>query len=64
VDSSGDALPCAYMPLGFGNIKEKSLKEIWKEMSGYRWFRERCSCQMKDQAFRDAHGDAMSNRMI
>ena len=64
VDSSGDALPCAYMPLGFGNIKEKSLKVIWKEMSRYRWFKGRCSCQMKDQAFRDAHGDALSNRMI
>ena len=64
VDSSGDALPCAYMPLSFGNIKEKSLKGIWKEMSGYRWFKGRCSCQMKDQAFRDAHCDAMSKRKI
>jgi MoaA/NifB/PqqE/SkfB family radical SAM enzyme len=64
VDSSGDALPCAYMHFSFGNIKEKSLKEIWKEMSGYRWFKGRCSCQMKDQAFRDAHSDAMSNRQI
>ena len=64
VDSSGDALPCAYMPFSFGNIKEKSLKGIWKEMSGYKWFRGRCSCKMKDMAFRDAHGDAMGNRMI
>ena len=63
VDSSGDAFPCAYMPLSFGNIKEKSLKGIWKEMSGYRWFKGRCSCQMRDQAFRDAHGDALSNKV-
>lgn len=61
VDSSGDALPCAYMPLRFGNIRELSLKGIWKEMSGYRWFKGRCSCQMKDQAFRDVHGDAIRN---
>jgi hypothetical protein len=33
-------------------------------MSGYKWFKGRCSCQMKDQAFRDAHGDAMSDRTI
>ncbi len=33
MDGSGEALPCAYMPLTFGNIKEKSLKEIWKEMT-------------------------------
>ncbi|MDD1761525.1 MAG: radical SAM protein [Methanothrix sp.] len=55
VDGSGEALPCAYMPLSFGNIKEKSLKEIWKEMTSYRWFKGRCSCQMRDQGFREAH---------
>jgi MoaA/NifB/PqqE/SkfB family radical SAM enzyme len=55
VDASGEALPCAYMPLSFGNIKEKSLKEIWKGMSKYGWFKGRCSCQMKDPAFREAH---------
>ena len=55
VDGSGEALPCAYMPLSFGNIKEKSLKEIWKEMTSYRWFKGRRSCQMRDQGFREAH---------
>ncbi|MDD4093328.1 MAG: radical SAM protein [Methanothrix sp.] len=55
VDGSGEALPCAYMPLSFGNIKEKSLKEIWKEMTSYQWFKGRCSCQMRDQGFREAH---------
>jgi MoaA/NifB/PqqE/SkfB family radical SAM enzyme len=43
------------MPLSFGNIKEKSLKEIWKEMTRYLWFKGRCSCQMKDPKFREAH---------
>jgi len=55
VDASGEALPCAYMPLGFGNIKEKSLQKIWKDMSHYRYFRGKCSCQMKDRKFRDEH---------
>lgn len=55
VDGAGEALPCAYMPLSFGNIKEKSLKEIWKEMTHYSWFQGRCSCQMRDQEFREAH---------
>ncbi|HEX7444760.1 MAG TPA: radical SAM protein [Methanothrix sp.] len=55
VDGNGEALPCAYMPLSFGNIKEKSLKEIWKEMTGYPWFKGRCSCQMKEPRFREAH---------
>jgi MoaA/NifB/PqqE/SkfB family radical SAM enzyme len=55
VDGAGEALPCAYMPLGFGNIKEKSLKEIWREMTRYQWFQGRCSCQMRDHEFREAH---------
>jgi MoaA/NifB/PqqE/SkfB family radical SAM enzyme len=55
VDGDGEALPCAYMPLSFGNIKEKSLKEIWKEMASYQWFCGRCSCQMRDPGFREAH---------
>jgi MoaA/NifB/PqqE/SkfB family radical SAM enzyme len=55
VDGAGEAFPCAYMPLSFGNIKEKSLLEIWKEMTRYQWFQGRCSCQMRDPEFREAH---------
>jgi MoaA/NifB/PqqE/SkfB family radical SAM enzyme len=55
VDASGEAIPCAYMPLGFGNIREKSLQKIWRDMSHYRHFRGRCSCQMKDRNFREEH---------
>jgi MoaA/NifB/PqqE/SkfB family radical SAM enzyme len=55
VDGNGEALPCAYMPLSFGNIKEKSLKEIWKEMTRYQWFKGRCACQMKEPKFRAEH---------
>jgi hypothetical protein len=43
------------MPLGFGNIKEKSLQKIWKDMSHYSYFRGKCSCKMKDRKFRDEH---------
>ncbi len=59
VNSAGEALPCAYMPLGFGNIKEKSLKKIWKDMSRYKWFRGRCSCQMRDPMFREGHSEIL-----
>lgn len=55
VDGNGEALPCAYMPLSFGNIKDMSLKQIWKDMTSYSWFKGRCSCQMRDKGFRDAH---------
>ncbi|MDD1736098.1 MAG: radical SAM protein [Methanothrix sp.] len=55
VDGNGEALPCAYMPLSFGNIKDRSLKQIWKDMTSYSWFKGRCSCQMRDMGFREAH---------
>jgi MoaA/NifB/PqqE/SkfB family radical SAM enzyme len=55
VDASGNALPCAYMPLPFGNVNDRSLKEIWKDISGCGWFEDRCSCHMKDQSFRKTH---------
>lgn len=55
VDAAGEALPCAYMPISFGNIKTKSLRDIWRDMSRYKWFTGRCSCQMRDPKFREAH---------
>ncbi|MGB9901432.1 radical SAM protein [Methanothrix sp.] len=55
VDPSGDVMPCAYMPISFGNVRDNSLKNIWRRMSRYSWFRHRCSCQMKDDVFRSFH---------
>ena len=58
VDASGDVLPCAYMPISFGNVREKSLREIWREMGKDRWFRGRAKgCMMKDPDFRLAHSE-------
>jgi len=59
VDGDGEALPCAYMPLSFGNIRDKSLKEIWKDMTSYQWFQGRCSRQMREPKFREAHRDIL-----
>ncbi len=60
VDASGNALPCAYMPLGFGNIRDKRLKEIWRAMSGCRFFSAKCSCHMKDKSFREKNKHRLS----
>jgi MoaA/NifB/PqqE/SkfB family radical SAM enzyme len=64
VDASGEALPCAYMPLSFGNIKQKSLVDIWNDMSKYKSFKGRCACQMKDPAFRKSHVEALKSGKI
>jgi MoaA/NifB/PqqE/SkfB family radical SAM enzyme len=54
IDASGEVLPCAYMPLSFGNIKDSSLRDIWKRMGRNRWFRS-CEegCLMKVREFRE-----------
>ena len=56
VDASGDVLPCAYMPISFGNVRDTSLAEIWKGMGRDRWLRGKPGgCMMKDEKFRRAH---------
>jgi MoaA/NifB/PqqE/SkfB family radical SAM enzyme len=56
IDASGEALPCAYIPISFGNINDMSLREIWKKMGRNKWLKGKCDgCLMKDQAFRDAY---------
>jgi MoaA/NifB/PqqE/SkfB family radical SAM enzyme len=56
VDASGDVLPCAYMPTPFGNVRDRSLRDIWRDMGRDRWLRRRpTGCMMKDEEFRRAH---------
>jgi len=33
ITASGDLLPCDFLPLSFGNVREKSIKELWEEMN-------------------------------
>ncbi len=40
IDVDGNVLPCSYFPLAAGNIREKSLKEIWDSSSLFRELRD------------------------
>ena len=40
IDVDGNVLPCSYFPLAAGNIREKSLKEIWDNSSLFRELRD------------------------
>jgi len=56
VDVSGNVLPCAYMPISFGNVQETSLKDIWKNMGREKWTKGKPqACLMKDPQFREVH---------
>jgi MoaA/NifB/PqqE/SkfB family radical SAM enzyme len=60
ISASGEAYPCAYMPISFGNVKELSLREIWRKMSRHRSFSGRHACLMKDPDFREANREILS----
>lgn len=56
VTAGGDVLPCAYMPLSFGNIVEEGLDTIWKRMGQHEAYRKSADfCRMRDQAFRQKY---------
>ncbi len=44
VDAFGEVSPCVFIPLTFGNVRERSVKDITKTMAGL--FRPRASCFM------------------
>jgi len=40
ISSAGDVQPCGYLPLSAGNIKERSIKEIWEGAEMFRSLRD------------------------
>jgi len=52
VTPQGDVLPCACIPIPYGNIKEESLKTIWKRIQRDPAYNAR-SCLMRDSGFRE-----------
>jgi MoaA/NifB/PqqE/SkfB family radical SAM enzyme len=52
ITPQGDVLPCACIPISYGNIKEESLKAIWKRIRRDPAYNAR-SCLMRDPGFRE-----------
>ncbi len=40
IDVDGNVLPCSYFPLSAGNVREKSLEEIWNNSSLFKELRD------------------------
>ena len=61
----GDIAPCDFTPLSFGNIREKSLKSIWKEMVSHPAYRKKVShCRMQHPEFRRKYIDPIPEGAI
>ncbi|MFX1366528.1 MAG: radical SAM/SPASM domain-containing protein [Promethearchaeota archaeon] len=53
VSAYGEVSPCDFTPLSFGNVRSKSLKEIWNKMVHHPAYRHRdTSCRMQHPNFR------------
>ena len=48
----GDVLPCACIPIPYGNIYNDPIKDIWQRIQKTGIYRAR-SCLMRDSTFRD-----------
>ncbi|MCC7575666.1 MAG: SPASM domain-containing protein, partial [Methanomethylovorans sp.] len=48
----GSVKPCPYIPFSYGNIREESLKTIWKRIRKSSYYRgERYTCKMHEPTF-------------
>lgn len=58
ITNSGYVTPCDFTPLSFGNVKEESIKKIWKKMRNHPEYRiHRMKCRMQTPEFREKYID-------
>lgn len=43
ITADGDVKPSPYLPFSFGNVKEKSLKDLWQKIRSYPYFQKQKS---------------------
>ncbi len=65
VSAYGDVSPCDFTPLSFGNIKNKTLKDIWKKMIRHPAYNHRSTfCRMQHPNFRRIYIDPIPDNSI
>lgn len=53
ITNTGECLPCPYTPISFGNANDSSIKEIWKNMSTSKIYKNSFyECRMRNDKFR------------
>ena len=60
VDAFGEVSPCVFVPLTFGNVREKSIREIYKEMRQRFPIERSCFMNKNFEKFRNPSGNRMS----
>jgi MoaA/NifB/PqqE/SkfB family radical SAM enzyme len=58
ISAYGDIAPCDFTPLSFGNMREESIRKIWKRMIAHPAYRHRSQfCRMQNPRFRGCYID-------
>ena len=53
ITNNGDAIPCPYTPIVFGNIYQQNLNKIWENMRNSSIYKNDCyECRMRNLEFR------------
>lgn len=53
VSVSGEASPCDFTPITFGNVRDEALGAVWRRMrASEEWGSRHAECRMQDECFR------------
>ncbi len=65
VSAYGEVSPCDFTPLSFGNVRDKSIKEIWNKMVHHSAYNHRSTfCRMQHPKFRRFYIDPIPPNSI
>ena len=54
INPDGEVTPCVFVPLSYGNVRNQSLREIWKLMAEFdRIAKPEGKCPFSDMEFRE-----------
>ena len=65
ISAYGDVQPCSFVPLSFGNIREKDLSEIWLRVMKHSLYQEveKSDCIMRHSSFYNNHIAPLRNKI-
>lgn len=65
VSAYGDVAPCDFTPLSFGNIRNQTLREIWRKIVRHPAYNHRATfCRMQNPKFRNLYIDPIPDNAL
>ncbi|KKM72660.1 hypothetical protein LCGC14_1418330, partial [marine sediment metagenome] len=65
ISAYGDVAPCDFTPLSFGNIRNQTLREIWRKIVRHPAYNHRATfCRMQNPKFRNLYIDPIPDNAL